>query len=406
MKIAVAGMGYVGLSLAVLLAQRNDVVAFDIDTRKVDMVAGRKSPIRDSEIERFLRECSDLHLSATADSVLAYRKAQFVIVATPTDYDSSRGHFDTSSIERAISSIREVNTEAWIVIKSTVPVGYTETIQARLNDKRILFSPEFLREGQALADNLRPSRIIVGYGEGADDTARQFAKLLLEGTDEKVRADIPVILCSTAEAEVIKLFANTYLAMRVSFFNELDTYAEACGLDSAQIIRGICLDERIGDFYNNPSFGYGGYCLPKDTKQLLANFHDVPQNIIGAVVEANRTRKDFIADRVYRKALENSEKSKKTDAVTVGIYRLSMKAESDNFRQSSIQGVMRRLRDKGVDIVIYEPSSESTSYEGFEVIHDFEDFTQRCDVIVANRWSAQLAPVADKVYTRDLFHRD
>lgn len=406
MKIAVVGMGYVGLSLAVLLAQRNDVVSFDVDKRKVDLVNSGMSPVRDSAIECFLREYEDLKLSATSTPEVAYTGAQFIIVATPTDFNSSQNYFDTSSVESAIMSIRAVNNEAWIVIKSTVPIGYTKAIQRKLADERILFSPEFLREGRALEDNMHPSRIVVGYGGDGRVAARQFAELLREGADEQVRDDIPIILCGTTEAEVIKLFSNTYLAMRVSFFNELDTYAEVCGLDSAQIIQGICLDERIGDFYNNPSFGYGGYCLPKDTKQLLANFHDIPQNIMGAVVEANRTRKDFIAERVYAKAIEKAGADGTTDEVTVGIYRLIMKTESDNFRQSSIQGVMRRLGNMSVKVVVFEPDLDVSIYEDFEVIHDFEDFTRQSDIIVANRWSSELLPVAGKVYTRDLFHRD
>lgn len=406
MKIAVAGMGYVGLSLAVLLAQHNDVMALDIDKDKVELINSRKSPIRDSEIEHFLAEYEDLKLSATADPAVAYADAQFVIVATPTDYNPTDDYFDTSSVENAIASIREVNRQAWIVIKSTIPVTYTESIQTKLGDERIIFSPEFLREGRALEDNLRPSRIVVGYGEGGKDVARQFANLLLEGADEKARANIPVILCGTTEAEAIKLFANTYLAMRVSFFNELDTYAEACGLDSSQIIRGISLDSRIGDFYNNPSFGYGGYCLPKDTKQLLANYHDVPQNLITAIVEANRTRKDFVAGQIIQKASELVGKGVRPADITVGIYRLTMKSGSDNFRQSSIQGVMRRLALRGVRVVIFEPSLQENEFSGFEVFSDFDDFATQSTVIVANRWYSELVTVKDKIYTRDLFFRD
>ncbi len=401
MKIAVAGTGYVGLSLAVLLAQNHDVTAVDIVPEKVDMINNRRSPIVDAEIER-LFSAKELMLSATEDGSIAYRSAQYVIIATPTDYDPAKNFFDTSSVEAAVEAVLHVNKQAIIVIKSTVPVGYTETLCERYHTKRILFSPEFLREGRALYDNLHPSRIIVGSPKGDAEmvgAAKAFADLLVEGALDK---DIPVLLTASTEAEAVKLFANTYLALRVSYFNELDTYAEVRGLDTKQIIEGVCLDPRIGNYYNNPSFGYGGYCLPKDTKQLLANYRNVPENIIGAIVEANRTRKDFIAQRI----LEKAGWKECGKPVTVGIYRLTMKTNSDNFRQSSIQGVMKRLKAQGVSVIIYEPTLKEKTFYGGEVIRSFAEFESRCDVIVANRYAPELEACWDKVYTRDVYRRD
>lgn len=409
MKIAVAGIGYVGLSIAVLLAQRNQVRALDIMQGKVDLLNGGTSPIADVEIERFLAEwkagARQLDLLATCDEEQAYRDADIVVVATPTDYDSERNNFDTSSVEAAIDAVRRVNEECWIVIKSTVPVGYTSELSEKRDDSRILFSPEFLREGKALYDNLHPSRIIVGArmeDQASVDAANVFAALLREGAEADASGageDIPCFVCGMTDAESIKLFSNTYLALRVSFFNELDTYAESKGLDAKRIIEGVCLDPRIGSHYNNPSFGYGGYCLPKDTKQLLANYRDVPQNLISAIVEANGTRKTFVADELIAR----------TEGVAdpiIGIYRLTMKTGSDNFRQSSIQGVMARVAEKGRRMLVYEPTLDVPTFEDCEVTRDLDDFKRRCDVIAANRWCDELEDVADKVYTRDLFGRD
>ncbi|WP_307979744.1 nucleotide sugar dehydrogenase [uncultured Senegalimassilia sp.] len=419
MKIAVAGTGYVGLSLAVLLSQHNEVRALDIVPEKVEKLQRYESPIQDDEIERFLGEAKagtrKLDLHVTLDAAESYAGADYAIVATPTNYDSDRNFFDTSSVEAAIEAIRSVNPTAWIVIKSTIPVGYTASLREKLGDKRIIFSPEFLRESKALYDNLHPSRIVVGApkdDEEAVKAAETFAELLAQGADpaelSRTNADgttgIPQLVLGTTEAEAVKLFANTYLALRVAYFNELDTYCEARGLSSADVIKGVCLEPRIGSFYNNPSFGYGGYCLPKDTKQLLANYRDVPQNLIEAIVEANRTRKDWVAeqvvDRVMQLVYAGEEKP------VVGVYRLTMKSGSDNFRASSIQGIMKRVKAKGVPVVVYEPTLNDSEFYGSEVTHDLEAFKQECDVIVANRWSDYLADVAGKVYTRDLFKRD
>lgn len=394
MKIAIAGTGYVGLSNAILLAQNHEVYAVDLIEEKVNMINQKKSPLADPEIEDYL-ENAGLNLTATTDAELAYRNADFVIISTPTNYDVKKNYFDTSSVEAVIELVREINPSAVMVIKSTIPVGYTESVCQKYNTDQILFSPEFLREGQALKDNLYPSRIIVGSVEGSRrmaEAARTFAGLLKEGA---IREDIPVLLTNLTEAEAVKLFANTYLALRVSFFNELDTFAEMKGLDAKQIIEGIGLDPRIGMHYNNPSFGYGGYCLPKDTKQLLANYNDVPNNIMGAIVEANHTRKDFISEQI----LDRNPK-------IVGIYRLAMKANSDNYRQSSILGVMERIRAKGVEIVIFDPSLTEERFENFKVIEDFNRFCGVSDVIVANRMDPMLEPVREKVYTRDIYFRD